>query len=117
MTPIPGASALVTAISVCGFPMEHFSYRGFAPHKNKRLKFFKDAIASDEPVIFFESTHRILKALDVLKTEMSSTRQLFIGRELTKQHETLYRGNIDEVTEALQATSIKGEFVIVLGPK
>lgn len=115
--PIPGPSAVTTAASVCGFPMEKFSYRGFAPHKNKRKKFFEEAAALAEPVIFFESTHRIMKALELLKEILPSGRQLFIGRELTKAHESLYRGTIDEVIAELQATSTKGEFVIVLGPK
>lgn len=117
VVPIPGPSALTAAVSVCGFPMERFSYRGFVPQKNKRKKFFEEAAASAEPVVFFESTHRILKALGELKEVLSPDRLVFIGRELTKMHETLYRGNIDEVTEAVQGSSSKGEFVIVLGPR
>jgi 16S rRNA (cytidine1402-2'-O)-methyltransferase len=116
VVPIPGASAVTTAISVCGFPMEKFVYRGFAPHKNKRKKFFEEIAGTSEPVIFFESTHRIDKALAQLKDVLSPNRRVFIGRELTKMHETLYRGSIDEVTAALQASSSKGEFVIILGP-
>jgi len=117
VVPIPGASAVTTAVSVCGFPMERFSYRGFVPHKNKRKKFFEEVGTSTDPVIFFESTHRIEKTLDALALVLAPERQVFIGRELTKQFETLYRGTIDEVREALQATSEKGEFVIIVGPK
>ncbi len=117
VTPIPGPSAVTAAISVCGFPMERFSYRGFVPHKNKRKKFFEEVSECQDAVIFFESTHRILKALGEMKASLSSERHIFIGRELTKQFETLYRGTIDEVSEALQATSSKGEFVIIVGPQ
>ncbi len=117
VTPIPGASALTAAISVCGFPMERFSYRGFIPHKNKRKKFLEEIASCDEPTIFFESTHRIEKLFEELKQVLPNSRQMFVGRELTKIHETLYRGSIDEVSEAVQATSSKGEFVIIIGPQ
>lgn len=114
--PIPGASALSTAISVCGFPMDDFFYAGFVPHKKGRQTFFSEVAARDIPTIFFESTHRIDKTLDALQGALSPERQLFIGRELTKMHETLYRGTVDEVVQRLQATSSKGEFVIIVGP-
>lgn len=117
VVPIPGASALTTAISVCAFPMERFSYRGFVPQKNKRKKFFEEVAESSEPVVFFESTHRIEKALGELGAVLAPERLVFIGRELTKAHETLYRGTIDEVAEAVQSSSSKGEFVIIVGPQ
>ena len=115
--PIPGASALTTIISIAGFPMERFEYLGFVPHKKGRKTFFEKVAKLDEAVIFFESTHRILKALDSLQEVLDSDRKLCIGRELTKLHETVYRGNIEEVKEQLIASSTKGEFVIVIAPK
>ncbi len=117
ISPIPGASALTAAISVCGFPMEHFRYLGFAPHKKGRETFFKTISAEEDAVVFFESTHRIAKAMDQLHEHMDAKRLLFVGRELTKQHETLYRGTVDEVRELIKNTSSKGEFVLVLAPK
>ncbi|MFA6503775.1 MAG: 16S rRNA (cytidine(1402)-2'-O)-methyltransferase [Patescibacteria group bacterium] len=124
--PIPGASALTAAISVCGFPMEHFVYLGFAPNKKGRQTFFKEVAERDEATIFFESTHRLIKALEslVMTSEDASGRSkdvrgrlIFVGRELTKLYETLYRGTAAEVLEAIKTTSDKGEAVIIVAPK
>lgn len=117
VVPIPGASALTVAISVCGFPMDEFRYLGFVPHKKGRQTFFADVAASGIPSIFLESTHRILKALEQLKEALNPERQIFIGRELTKLHESLYRGTIGEVMQAIQQTSTKGEFILIIGPE
>jgi 16S rRNA (cytidine1402-2'-O)-methyltransferase len=114
--PIPGPSALTAAISVCGFAMDDFVYLGFAPHKKGRQTFFQEVAAREIPTVFFESTHRIGKAIESLAATLPKDRQIFIGRELTKMHETLYRGTVDEVAKQLQATSSKGEFVIIVGP-
>ena len=116
VVPIPGASALSVAISVCGFAMDDFHYAGFAPHKKGRKTFFEEVAERKIPTIFFESTHRIEKALDSLKESLQPSRVIFVGRELTKQFETVYTGTIDEVAKQLHETSLKGEFVIIVGP-
>lgn len=116
VVPIPGASALTTAMSVCGFPMERFHYRGFVPHKKGRETFFSDISKDEDAVVFFESTHRIQKTIEQLRAHLAPDRGVFVGRELTKLHETLYRGTIDEVAQNLQATSVKGEFVLIIAP-
>ena len=113
--PIPGVSALTAAISVCGFPMDEFVYAGFMPHKKGKETMMKEMAARAAPTVFLESTHRIEKTLTALASHMPE-RQVFIGRELTKMHETLYRGTVDEVLKQLQATSTKGEFVVIIGP-
>lgn len=113
---IPGPSALTAAISVSGFPMDEFVYLGFVPHKKGRETMFREIAARATPSIFFESTHRIEKTLTALAKVLDPTRLICIGRELTKLHETVYRGSIDEVQKALQATSTKGEFVVIIGP-
>lgn len=113
---IPGPSALTAAMSVCGFPMERFRYVGFIPHKNGKQSLLK-AIAEDEqPSLFFESTHRIMKTLESLQTSYGETRLIFVGRELTKKFETLYRGTLPEVLVALQNSDTRGEFVIITAP-
>ncbi|MDO8584482.1 MAG: 16S rRNA (cytidine(1402)-2'-O)-methyltransferase [bacterium] len=114
--PIPGPSALTAAISVCGFPMDEFTYEGFVPHKKGRERLFQTMAARKTPSIFFETTHRIEKTLDQLEPIMGPSRLLFCGRELTKMHETLYRGTVAEVKEAFSKTSSKGEYVLILGP-
>jgi len=115
--PLPGPSALTAAISVCGFPMDDFQYLGFVPHKKGRETFFRNVADREGASIFLESTHRIEKALTSLKATLEQKRLVFVGREMTKMHETLYRGTIDEVIETLHATSSKGEFVIIIAPK
>lgn len=115
VVPIPGASALSVAISVCGFPMENFTYLGFIPHKKGRETLFKSIAAQETASVFFESTHRIEKTLEGLSKHLDPARQIFIGRELTKMHETLYRGTLAEVQAQLKATSIRGEFVVIIG--
>ena len=115
--PIPGVSSLTAAISVCGFPMDEFRYLGFAPHKKGRQTFFKEVATDKQPTVFFESTHRIEKCLASLIEALDPRRLIFIGRELTKMHETLYRGTAADVSAKIAATSTKGEFVIIVGPQ
>lgn len=116
IVPIPGASALTTAMSVCGFPMDEFTYLGFVPHKKGRETMFREISIRTTPSVFFESTHRIEKTLEALAKFLDPVRPIFIARELTKLHETLYRGTIEEVRTSLQSTSTKGEFVVIVGP-
>jgi 16S rRNA (cytidine1402-2'-O)-methyltransferase len=116
VSPIPGPSALTAAISACGFPMDEFTYVGFIPHKKGRETLFKEMAGRETPTIFLESTHRIMKTLEGLKKYLDPSRELFIGRELSKMHETLYRGMITDVIQRLEATSTKGEFTVIIGP-
>lgn len=112
IVPIPGPSAIVAALSVSGFPTDKFLFLGFPPHKNKRQKFFKEAVAHEFTTAFYESGHRILKCLKELKEYLDPKAQIMVGRELTKQFETIYRGTIDEVTA--QMTEERGEFVVII---
>jgi 16S rRNA (cytidine1402-2'-O)-methyltransferase len=116
VSPIPGPSALTAAISACGFPMDEFTYVGFIPHKKGRGTLFKEIAERETPTIFLESTHRIMKTLEGLKKHLDPSRELFIGRELSKMHETLYRGMITDMIQRLEATSTKGEFTVIIGP-
>ena len=112
---IPGPSALTAAISICGFPMDEFTYIGFIPHKKGRETLFKQMAEREAPTIFLESTHRIMKTLDALTKHLDPARKIFVGRELTKMHETHYRGMITDVVQRLKATSTKGEFIVIIG--
>jgi 16S rRNA (cytidine1402-2'-O)-methyltransferase len=116
IVPIPGPSALIAALSVSGFPADEFLFLGFPPHKKGRKTFFARIASQESTVIFYESTHRILKSLGELGTAIGN-RAVVVCRELTKLHETIYRGTAAEVTENLTADSIKGEFVVVVCPK
>jgi len=112
--PLPGPSALTTLASIAGVPMGKFLFLGYPPHKKGRKKFFGEVVASSYPVVFYESPHRIIKSLKELDA-LDSNLSLVIGRELTKQFETIYRGSIDEVLKKLQKDKIRGEFVVLVG--
>lgn len=111
--PIPGASAITTAISVSGLKMSKFLFLGFLP-KKKRKKLFKWISAGKISFAFYESPHRISKTLDILSEYFGQEKRIFIARELTKLHESLYRGKISEVKTQLGKGKIKGEIVVVL---
>lgn len=116
IVPIPGANAALAALSVCGFPADRFVFLGFPPHKKGRKTFFEEAAAMRETVVFYESKHRIEKALLAL-AEYAGDRRIMVARELTKQFETLYRGTPAECLAALKADDMRGEFVVVIAPK
>lgn len=111
--PIPGPSALISAASISGFPMDRFSFLGFPPVKKKRNKFFKELEELKYPVVFYESPYRILKTL----AELPKDREIVVCRELTKKFETIYRGKSEEIVELIGKSELKGEFVLVLNSK
>jgi 16S rRNA (cytidine1402-2'-O)-methyltransferase len=118
IVPIPGASAMVSALSVSGFPTDKFTFLGFPPNKKGRQTFFKNIGKIEETVAFYESKYRILKALEDLKKFAAvEDRKLMVGRELTKQFETIYRGDVDHVTKAVSGDNLLGEFVVVISSK
>lgn len=118
VVPIPGANAVISALSVSGFATDKFVFLGFPPHKKGRQTFFKNIAIHDETVVFYESKHRILKALDELKKLSNiDARKIMIGRELTKQFETIYRGDIDHVIKSLSGDNLLGEFVVAISNK
>ncbi len=115
--PVPGVSALTSLISVAGIDLQKFFFFGFPPHKKGREKFFKEVIGSNYPVIYYESPHRFVKNLELLK-ELGSTKNIIVGRELTKFFEEVIRGNIDEVLLYFKENPIKvkGEFALIVYP-
>ncbi len=112
IVPVPGVSAVVTALSISGFPTDKFLFLGFPPHKKARNKYFRELAEVKFTVAFYESNHRIKKCLGELAEVLDKNRQICICRELTKKFETIYRGNIEEILE--QKISEKGEFVVVV---
>lgn len=121
--PIPGASAVASMISVAGIDMQQFTFLGFPPHKKGRETFFKKVAASEIPVMYYESPHRVLKNLDLLRTLLSEKnsgeelrKEVIIGRELTKMFEQVVRGNIAEALAyfAENPGKVKGEFVVIV---
>ncbi len=110
--PIPGPCAAICALSVSGFPTDKFIFLGFPPLKNKRQKFFSDLAREQQTVVFYESGHRIMKCLKELEGVLNSKREIIVCREISKIHETIYRGTISEVINNMKEE--RGEFVIVI---
>jgi 16S rRNA (cytidine1402-2'-O)-methyltransferase len=112
---IPGPSAVTTAVSLAGIAGNQFSFLGFVPQKKGRETFFKSLKDYDHPVVFFESTHRIIKTLESLEQTFPET-AIYIGRELTKMHEEMLVGSATEIIRTLSDTPVKqkGEFVIIV---
>ena len=118
--PIPGASAVSTAISVGGSTLLNsagqFQFLGFWPNKSKdRAALIQEIIASSKTSIFFESPHHIRETLLTLHAELPAGRQLVIGRELTKKFEqvsTLYSESLPHWLEHTE--SLKGDFIVLI---
>lgn len=112
---IPGPSAVTAAVSLVGIPGNQFTFLGFVPQKKGRQTFFERLPAHAQPVVFFESTHRILKTLEALR-DVYPEATVYLARELTKLHETLHVGAAGELLTELTETPVtqKGEFVVVV---
>lgn len=112
IVPIPGACAAIAALSVCGLPTDRFVFMGFPPNKNKRQKFFREVADQNCTVVFYESGHRIKKCLSELAAVLPAIANMAVARELTKLHETIYRGTVAEISQ--QTIDERGEFVVVI---
>ncbi len=111
---IVGASALTAAISISGLPMSQFTFVGFLPHKKGRQKKLDEALAYNHSVIFYESTHRILKLLQEIGIRQPE-RELLVCKELTKMFEKVLFGNSEQILKQIEVdpTLQKGEFVLI----
>jgi 16S rRNA (cytidine1402-2'-O)-methyltransferase len=113
--PIPGASAVITALSASGLPTHEFTFLGFLPHKKGRETLFKEIAASERTMVFYESPHRILKTLESLQ-KFCPDKKVCIARELTKIYEEFKTGTPIEVLEYLtnNTQKQKGEFTVLV---
>ncbi len=113
LIPIPGPSSLAAIISVSDIDLSEFLFLGFPPYKKGREKFFKNLAASSQPVILFESPHRIQKTLAQLE-KFCGDRYVNVGRELTKIYEEIFRGTLSVAQKHFTGEKQRGEFVIVI---
>ncbi len=114
--PIPGSSALITALSVAGISVAEFTFLGFLPHKKGRETLFKEIAESKRVMVFYESTHRIEKAFESLEKFCGEVRHIIIAREMTKIYEEFVRGGVAEVRAhfAKNPDRMRGEFVVIV---
>lgn len=114
VTPVPGASAFLTALMASGVPIQEFSYYGFAPAKKGRQTFFHTLAAVERTQVFYESKHRLLSSLALLQ-EYLPERTLVVAKELTKTFEKFFRGTAEELAAVFSDEKLqKGEFVIIV---
>ncbi|MBB72778.1 MAG: 16S rRNA (cytidine(1402)-2'-O)-methyltransferase [Legionellales bacterium] len=117
IVPIPGACALITALSAAGLPTDKFIFEGFLPAKSgARLARLQDLATETRTIIFYESTHRIHDCLTDCMTCFGETRVAVLAKELTKHFETIIDGSLVELKTWLEAEAErqKGEFVILI---
>lgn len=113
---IPGPSALTAALSIAGVPTNEFTFLGFLPHKKGRQTLFKEIAAMERTVVFYESPHRIEKALASLAEVLPEGRRVMAMRELSKLHEQVVEGSAAEVALHFKEHpgEVRGEFVVVV---
>jgi 16S rRNA (cytidine1402-2'-O)-methyltransferase len=114
--PVPGASAVLSALSVSGFPSSEFVFLGFLPHKKGRETLFKEIASSKRTIVFYESPHRMAKTLASLAEHIESERMILVAREITKMYEENVHGTLHDVVAYFIAhpDHIRGEFVVVV---
>lgn len=117
VSPIPGPCAAIAALSAAGLPTDRFVFEGFLPARaGERQRRLAELAAESRTLVFYETPHRILAALDDLAEAFGADRELVLGRELSKAFETFLVGTIAEVAERVLADSNqrRGEMVLVI---
>lgn len=116
IVPIPGASAIVSALSAAGISVAEFTFLGFLPHKKGRETLFKEIADSSRVMAFYESPHRIEKTFESLEKFCGTTRGIIVARELTKIYEEITRGTVAEVHAHFTENPdrVRGEFVVIV---
>jgi len=114
---IPGPSAITSALAVAGLPTDRFCFEGFLPARERERRAALAALAHEpRTLVFFEAPHRILRTLADMAVEFGAERPAAVARELTKAHETIYRGTLHELLARAQAEENfqRGEITLVV---
>ena len=115
--PIPGASAIITALSIAGLPTDRFTFEGFLPAKSVgRNKVLQANAQEPRTQVYYESSHRITHTIAAMLENYGEHRKVVLARELTKLYEQVFRGNLAELDVWINADPMhqKGEFVLML---
>ena len=114
---IPGPSALTMALVTSGLPTSRFVFEGFLPRSGaERTERLAMATTESRTTIYYEAPHRLIKTLSDLTTACGAVRRVVIARELTKLHEEIWRGTLQDANMRFSETEPRGEFVIILEP-
>lgn len=111
---LPGATAFVPALVASGLPNEKFCFEGFLPQKKGRMTRLKALAEECRTMVFYESPHRLVKALTQFAEHFGAERQASVSREISKMHEETVRGTLTELIEHFTANEPRGEIVIVV---
>lgn len=111
---LPGATAFVPALVASGLPNEKFCFEGFLPQKKGRMTRLKALAGERRTMVFYESPHRLVKALTQFAEHFGAERQASVSREISKMHEETVRGTLTELIEHFTANEPRGEIVIVV---
>ncbi len=117
VVPVPGASALLAALSVSGLPTDRFRFEGFLPRRREARLARLEALRNETvTLVFYESSHRILEMLNDLEAVFAARRDAVLARELTKLHETVICAPLGELLERVRADEDqrRGEFVVLV---
>ena len=115
--PVPGPSAITPALAMAGEGSQGFTFLGFPPARpGERKSWLARAISHDVPAVFFEAPHRIARTVEELASMTGADREVVICREITKLHEELIRGTLEEVGRHPSIVEAQGEFTVILLP-
>jgi len=117
VVPVPGACAAIAALSVAGLATDRFAFEGFLPQRSAARRARLEVLAGESrTLVFYEAPHRIADTLADLAAAFGGTRAAVVARELTKLHESVYRGTLDELVlrAAGEANMARGEIVLVV---
>ena len=116
---VPGPSAVISALSIAGLPTDRFIFEGFLPRASGPKSDRLSRIANESrTIVLYESVHRLINTLEALKAHFEADRVVFICRELTKIHESVYEGTLGDLCERVGAEiPLKGEFVLLISGK
>ncbi len=118
VSPVPGCSAAMAALSIAGLPTDAVLFAGFLPSSEVRRRVrLQELSIRTETLVFYESVHRIAATLTAIADILGTDRRVVAARELTKLHETVYRGLVEDVLVQVNADvgGSKGEFTLVVG--
>jgi 16S rRNA (cytidine1402-2'-O)-methyltransferase len=111
---VPGPSSVTAAVALAGYPGDQFIFGGFLPRKSKQRKeYFIEWIKPGVPCVFFESPHRLVKAMKDLE-QVFPYIDVCLCHEMTKIHESVFEGPVSQVIEKLEDQPVRGEWVIVV---
>ena len=117
VTAVPGASALTMALVISGLPTSRFVFEGFLPRSGaERTERLAMATTESRTTVFYEAPHRLVKTLSDLTTACGAMRGVVLARELTKLHEEIWRGTLQDANMLVAKTEPRGEYVIILEP-